>query len=181
MWQWKDMFYAQNPEYARLTLDEDDPLYYASEAIQNGVWQAKAARAMYFPDALQKQALYYSLPKNERRGYLNENQDLKEYWDWWHDLKDNNPDLEAYLGKKEDAFVKINADQIADAYLSESIDFDSFSQELLWNVYNYHLTGEKLPRGAQDLLYEEWVRAGKPGTFDRWVEAMRYEVDLTVR
>lgn len=72
-------------------------------------WRAQVfydARTQNFPGWYETQNGYYNLPKAQRRTYLTQHPELKEYWGWRREFMEKNPDLVPYLTDDEKAIER---------------------------------------------------------------------------
>lgn len=68
-------------------------------------------RESLYPDWFDMQSEYYDLDTSRRKSYLNQNPELKQYWDYRRDWMKKNPDLVKYLTDDKKALAKAELSQ----------------------------------------------------------------------
>lgn len=87
-WQWKEQLFGAYPE------------------VKQAVEMYQQQRDTMFPGIFELQDGYFALPErsNQRRQYLKDNPQLKEYWDWKKATYEENPALTWYETERERLF-----------------------------------------------------------------------------
>jgi hypothetical protein len=113
-------------------------------------------RSERFPDYYEVEQGYFNIPKSERKSYLYEHPELKQYWDFKDKWNEAYPQYEPIFKGK----------------VFKRIDTSSWSPLLLDYIGNYAMTGEKLGKGAYAALEQQWIMAGSPyGDVKSWLDA----------
>ncbi|CAK0772511.1 hypothetical protein CCP3SC15_450001 [Gammaproteobacteria bacterium] len=113
-------------------------------------------RTEKFPSYYVIQAGYYSLPKSEQGKYLLKFPELKQYWDWKDKWYKAYPEYQPVF--KGEVFKRV--------------DTSGWNPALVEQVQMYALTGQRLGKGARQLLEQYWVRAGKPyDNLQSWLDS----------
>ncbi|CAK0744646.1 hypothetical protein CCP3SC15_1310001 [Gammaproteobacteria bacterium] len=109
-----------------------------------------------FPDYYQVESGYYNIPKSERTAYLLAHPDLKQYWTWKDKWNSAYPELSPVF--KGQVF--------------KTVDTSGWSPYLVDYVAQYAMTGEKLGKGAQKALEQQWIMAGRPmDNMQSWLDS----------
>jgi hypothetical protein len=123
-----------------------------SDAYQEFVDTRKAL----FPFWYIEQEQYYAQPKETRKM----SDELKRYYEWKDEYVKNNPIVS----------IVLEAGRNVDVSKYDKVSLASFDPLLVSQLTNYYTTGVTMSAGAWELLYEQWVSAGKPyGDFHKWM------------
>lgn len=166
----KDIYYAEHPEILPYVIGEENYLYGAPPEVQFEVYQYRAEKARLFPMISVTQAMYYNLAsKADRSAYLRQHPELKAYWDWSRERKDELSAPAYYYVVGESGIEKLRE---GDRYQEEyRIDYNSFSPELSFAIAMNTMAGRGLSDGARQELYRLWNADGKPfGSFDEYLQ-----------
>jgi hypothetical protein len=112
--------------------------------------------------------------KSERKQFLNEYPELKEYWEWKSDYTEDNPLMQIYLadqkakyGSEEDAEISEGMGYDREMFM-QSLNAIEQAQMMFWLYAGGQLTG-----GLRMALKERWKEMGEPyGDFDKWMRLM---------
>ena len=157
--QWAQMLKAQVPNAKILSPETSAPAAaidtYGPE-VTTFTDKFFADRTRLYPHYYELEQGYYNLPKSARKRYLLENPTLKQYWDWKDKWYKAYPQFEPIF--RGQAF--------------KTVDMGTWPPALLQYVADYAMTGNELPKGAQQALLLQWVREGQPmGDVQTWLDA----------
>jgi hypothetical protein len=116
-------------------------------------WRVQAfydGRDNNFDGWYEKQTAYYELPKgNQRKEYLRNNPDLKQYWDFRKEFMRNNPDLVPYLTDDPKAIERAKNAARTEAAVPTAQEMAQIAAKLPPYVrdvvFDYAQSGEPLP------------------------------------
>ena len=101
-----------------------------------------------FPNWYALQSRYYGQqPKQERKAFLEQFPELKEYWDWNRTFKASHPNVETYVTKPEDEDAQPPFDYSF---------YKEISPTLARNLYAYFYADKPLSEGANAELTRIW-------------------------
>jgi hypothetical protein len=159
----------------------DPPLYQQpsleiySQEVVDAVNQFHQKRSELFPNYEYLQSVYYALPKEQRRGFLAQNPELKKYWDWKSNYYEAVPILQQWADEQKKRYE--NGDSLyttttADPYMQSVQSYSSSMSDALRSqmLLTWYL-GQDVSGGARLLLMQDWEALGQPGeSFETWVE-----------
>jgi hypothetical protein len=153
------------PETEAITATPDifwEELAYAPEREAAAVEAYRSIREDQFPAWYALQSYYFSLPKDERKTFLKEFPELKDYWDWNRQYKKENPVIKKYTRKPSEDQYQMPYD------LGFIADFDRGTSRQL---YAYYVMDEPLTSGALYELRLAWLNNGQiGGDFDTFLD-----------
>ncbi len=98
-WDWKNMYLNENPEL--ISELGSSKVKDAPENIQKLYYEYQAARSQHFPNIYAVQSQYFELSKPQRRAFLGQHPELKQYWDWRRAVLEEYPEMEPYLTSRD--------------------------------------------------------------------------------
>jgi hypothetical protein len=145
------------PETAKaLEQPAPEPLFTYDKSVTDITDKYIQQRYEKFPNYYEVQQGYFNVPKSEQTKYLFEHPDLKKYWDWNDSWKEAYPNLEP----------------IFKGQVFKEVDTSMWSPALVDYVEMYAMTGERLGKGAQKALEQQWIMAGSPyGDMQSWLDS----------
>jgi hypothetical protein len=98
-WDWKNVYLNEHPEL----IDElgTSKIKDAPDNIQELYYEYQAARVQHFPNIYATQSQYFELPKPQRRAFLGQHPELRQYWDWRRAVLEEYPEMEPYLTSRD--------------------------------------------------------------------------------
>lgn len=138
---------------------------YSSMPSPDFMQQYEAQRSQMFPNYKTLQDTYWSLPENQRSGFLQEYPELKNYWDWNKAYKIQHPQVGDYIDQRNAEYAKENPmDQAVRTYAQ---DMDpALRMSLLFTYY----AGQDATGSAKAVLRQDWDKLGRPGMdFEDWL------------
>ncbi len=163
----KALFLMQHPELLPYIIDEDSYLSGAPPEVLHEYYFYLAEKAMYFPMIGATQSQYYSLPKGERRAFLAQHPELRAYWDWNRERKQQlSPQARYYVVGEE----KMKEEALGDLYVPPyEVNYDLFPPDLIANLASSALTNRRLGDGSMQALHDVYEAERPPMTFDEWL------------
>ncbi len=167
----KAIFLMQHPDLLPYIISEDSYLAGASPEVLQEYYFYLAERAMYFPMIKATQNQYYSLPKNERRAFLAQHPELKAYWDWNRDRKDQLSPMARYYVIGEEGMRK---EALGNLYEPEyEVNYEVFPTELLTFLLAESLLNRPLGPSSMATLRDIWEQERPPMSFEDWLALVR--------
>lgn len=109
-----------------------------------------------YPDYYIQGNEYYALPERSasRKTYLLKHPELVKYWDWNRAYKEQHPEI-----------------QLVNDMKAREVDLSTFNSLLIKQIKTLSISGVSLTPGAEKMLYQQWIDAGKPGSnADEWLK-----------
>lgn len=130
-------------------------------------------RKKLFPNYYWQSNLYYKLPEDKRKEYVENYKEYKDYLDWKKKYIADNPIVGDWL---EDRSARFESDELLQgAGDVNEMDANAMLQldgEMLSSVGLYILTRTPLPDGVKAELNRLWSYYGKPGgSLETWIDA----------
>ena len=186
---WSQMLGGLVPETEETKGLGNAPLYqqeglqlYKPEVLAQ-VEDFQSQREELFPNYKGLQTMYWSLPEDQRKGFVNERPELKEYWSWKDEYYELHPLVEKYQEEQKERYnaESLYTNTLAPGY--ESVEeftaktvADNMIEPLQMQLMFYYFSGESVKGGARTMLMNTWTNMGSPGgDFETWL-AMVLEV-----
>jgi hypothetical protein len=165
----RTIFIAQHPELLPYLMGDDNEPKDAPIEVAMEVYDYRAERALRYPRIKLTEDAYYDTPKAERKAFLKQHPELKEYWDWNDATKDELSTAAWYYVESDS---KINKLRYGDSYQAPYyVDYDKFSPDLTMALAQMGILNGRLGSGARAQLKRVWENEGRPlKTFDAWLE-----------
>jgi len=140
--------------------DIDPSIQYSSPQVRAVVNSYRAERNETFPNWYALQSAYYNAPPAQRPAFMAQFPELKEYWDWNSQYKQQHPEVAQYTASQQQAA----ADTIDYSF------FKDFSTPVASQVMGWVYAGQTLTSGVLTELRYIWENHDKPGgTFDEFL------------
>jgi hypothetical protein len=113
--------------------------------------------------------MYYAKPAGtERKAFLKEYPELKDYWSFRRAYMAANPDAIPYIQSTESTAEDVLGEDYEDKYgVNFKPDPKDFTTPLVTTLMAYYATNKPLGKGSYDTLMRIWKKNGRPGgTFE---------------
>jgi hypothetical protein len=176
-WDWKKAFekvnpevipYIETPESIAEAMTREDYLNPTGE-VYDQVQGYYNTRDRLFPGILDIQNMYYAKPAGtERKAFLKEYPELKDYWSFRRAYMAANPDAIPYIQSTESTAEDVLGEDYEDKYgVNFKPDPKDFTTPLVTTLMAYYATNKPLGKGSYDTLMQIWKKNGRPGgTFE---------------
>jgi len=118
-----------------------------------------------YPNYYAIQDQYYKLPSgSQRKAFLRQFPELKEYWDWKHKYAQDHPEIQGIMESKR-------AEQQSQPQGMDQAILDNMQPELVEQLMTYFMVGENMTPGAWMALQRIWEQNGSPyDDIGTWIE-----------
>ena len=115
--EWNAMLGGKNPYVGSINVEGVSAIMRMSDQAVDVVQEYNTYKDEHFPGISIIQDMYYDLPKDQRKAFLNAMPQLSEYWDWNRNYKNDHPELTKWLDDKSAAY---NEDTYFNSYAEMS-------------------------------------------------------------
>jgi hypothetical protein len=190
---WAQLLGGYVPDTTETSSVRSTPLFqqeslkvFSPEAIAQ-VEKFNQLRDEQYPNYKFLQTTYFELPetpKNVRKDFLEENPELKEYWEWKDEYYKNYPLVEKYQDEmkkryenNDDIYTTMGAQDMPS---TQQVAIKAISENepaLMMQMMFAYFSGQDVSGGARTMLRSMWEGMGYPeGNFDAWLNKLMGEL-----
>ena len=190
---WAQLMGGYVPDTTETSSIRSTPLFqqeslklYSPETIAQ-VEKFNQLRDEQFPNYKFLQTTYFELPenpKNVRKDFLKENQELKEYWEWKDEYYKNYPLVKKYQDEmkkryenNDDIYTTMSAQDMPSTQQVAIKAIQENEPALMMQMMFAYFSGQDVSGGARTMLRSMWEGMGYPeGDFNAWLNKLMGEL-----
>lgn len=162
---WKNARLAESPDIINLVQGDDSDLKNLPKSVQQAVYQFRAAKDKNFPNADRLQSQYSALPDEKRNEFLEQNIELRQYWDWQKQVAAKYPQAAPYIISEQSLSKAILGEGVVPAEIRSTLNLYYQTRDKRWpNLEKQQDEYFSLGSSAQKKAYLK----ANPGLTEYW-------------
>ena len=150
--EWNAAIGGKNPYVGSIDVEGVEKVMQLSQPVIDVVELHDTEKAQKFPNINVIQDGYYSLPKDQRKAYLNQFPELSRYWEWNRTFKEQHEDYVRWADDRSDYFNEVTCYE----------SFAGMSQRTMQELEYARATGKQMSNTAQYELQSLYKKYADP-------------------
>ncbi len=163
--RWNAQLGGKNPNIGSIDVKGVEKVMRLSDQVVDAVQYYNDYKDQKYPGIDTIQNIYYSLPVDQRKGFLNAMPELSDYWEWNRQYKEAHQDVQKWLDNRSEGYN-------AETYWNSYAELSEYTRGELTNA---RATGKEISDTARYELQKTYNRYADPRymSFEDYLKGMK--------
>ena len=163
--RWNAQLGGKNPNIGSIDVKGVEKVMRLSDQVVDAVQYYNDYKDQKYPGIDTIQNIYYSLPVDQRKGFLNAMPELSDYWEWNRQYKEAHPEVKKWLDNRSEGYN-------AETYWNSYAELSEYTRGELTNA---RATGKEISDTARYELQKTYNRFADPRymSFEDYLKGMK--------